>query len=199
LKKRFIQMHYEDRISDDMDHHQILGWESKDAQQARFKVLTDNIILTGKRLLDVGCGLGDLYKYLKESSIKCRYTGVDISEKMILRASRVHPDAEFYFRDVFEGEHLFEENSFDIVYSSGIFNLNLGNNLDFLSDAVRIFHFMSSSYTVFNLLSEKSANKESQYYYYNIEQISELIKKYFSNYKIVEYYLENDFTVIGKK
>ncbi len=199
MKKRFIQMHYEDRISDDMDHHQILGWESKDAQQARFKVLTDNIILTGKRLLDVGCGLGDLYKYLKESSIKCRYTGVDISEKMILRASRVHPDAEFYFRDVFEGEHLFEENSFDIVYSSGIFNLNLGNNLDFLSDAVRIFHFMSSSYTVFNLLSEKSANKESQYYYYNIEQISELIKKYFSNYKIVEYYLENDFTVIGKK
>ena len=55
-----------------------LDWSSKKAQEDRFKILTDIGDLSGCKILDVGCGFGDLYKWLNKQEIQVNYTGIDI-------------------------------------------------------------------------------------------------------------------------
>ena len=43
-----------------------LGWGSTESQEKRFKALSEVGIDNGDRVLDVGCGFGDLYFYLKK-------------------------------------------------------------------------------------------------------------------------------------
>lgn len=71
-----------------------------------------------KVVLDFGCGIGRLTKALANYFEKC--CGVDISEKMILKArelSRLVTNCEFLVND---HEHLgrFPDNRFDMIYSN---------------------------------------------------------------------------------
>ena len=47
----------------------------------------------------------------------------------------------------------------------------------FLDDALKLFHEISSEYIVFNLLSEKSDNRDDKYYYYSIKDVETAVKK----------------------
>jgi ubiquinone/menaquinone biosynthesis C-methylase UbiE len=84
----------------------------------------------GKRLLEVGCGLGiDLVRFAQHGAI---VTGVDLAEESIKLASE-----HFAFKGVdgdlrtMNGEHLqFTDGSFDAVYAHGV--------LQYTSDAERM-------------------------------------------------------------
>ncbi len=80
-----------------------------------------------------------------------KYTGVDILEAMIERAKAKNLGGDFLHTDIFQG-NMFQDRSFDVVYASGIFNLNLGNNREFLIKALDLFMRFSSEAVVFNLL-----------------------------------------------
>lgn len=199
MKFRLIN-HYENRLDNNVPNYKILDWESSDAQLSRFSVLLENIDLENKTILDAGCGLADLYSFLTKTNVDMSYSGIDISEKMIDRCKNKFPDITFICDDIFQCDKAFNESSFDIVYSSGVFNLNLGNNFDLLKQAIPSFYKISSKYIIFNLLSHKSTDKDSKYYYYSPSEVISLLKTYkFSKIKIVEDYLSNDFTVICEK
>ncbi|MGH7799258.1 MAG: class I SAM-dependent methyltransferase [Thermodesulfobacteriota bacterium] len=86
----------------------------------------------GKRLLEVGCGLGiDLIRFAKGGAI---VTGIDISEKTIELARK---NFEIHGIDCdlrpMNGEHLqFSDSSFDVVYSLGV--------LGYTRDAMQMIH-----------------------------------------------------------
>lgn len=197
-----IKKYYDKNMETAEEEHEILGWESKEAQYARFAALKDNVDLNGMKLLDVGCGLGNLYEYLKEEKVKVKYTGVDILPSMIDSAKSKGLDCELLCADVFE-DKVFKPKSFNVVYSSGIFNLNLGNNKDFLKKAITRFMELATDYLCFNLLHYKSPNREDTYYYFSPEEAVGIIKEVCgekaADIKIIEDYLKNDFTVICKK
>ena len=97
-----------------------------------------------------------------------------------------------------------KNDKFDVLYTSGIFNLNLGNNKTFLKSSFERFAVIADEYFVCSLLSDASKNKEDAYYYYNSEIIEKSmigVKKMYpsSDYTIVDGYLPNDMTVIWKK
>lgn len=197
-KKDLIKSYYEPKIRENPNDSAKLGWESEEAQKLRFSVLADNIDLNGKSLLDVGCGLGNLYSYLSERDINALYSGVDLLEEMVICAKEKYPEAEFFCDDVFEGKFS-ESNKYDVIYSSGIFNLNLVNNLEFLEKALGKFISMARIAVVFNLLSDRSENKEPEYFYYNPKDVSEIISKLPvppSKTVFIDSYLKNDFTVV---
>ncbi len=62
--------------------------------------LVASLVTPGSRVLEVGCGLGDLVAGLDAS----RKVGVDISPRMIEIAKRRHPDVELVVADVEEDE-----------------------------------------------------------------------------------------------
>lgn len=52
--------------------------------------------LKGKSVLDVGCGYGDLLRYLPD----CRYYGIDTNADAVEEAQRLHPTEEFAVTDM---------------------------------------------------------------------------------------------------
>jgi 2-polyprenyl-3-methyl-5-hydroxy-6-metoxy-1,4-benzoquinol methylase len=86
----------------------------------RYKLIT-RLVKNGKisaSVLDVGCGKGILYQYLKQSLPPFNYLGIDISENAVNEAKKRFPEAIFRQMD-FDKEEL--DQKFDFI----IFNETL--------------------------------------------------------------------------
>ena len=66
-------------------------------------------------ILDVGCGTGNLLRYLKDKIDfnECNYTGIDFSEQMINYCQTKYPNANFICGDILENE---SKNNFYINF-----------------------------------------------------------------------------------
>lgn len=91
-----------------------------DSLLCRYKALSEVMDLSDRSVLEVGCGLGDLGSYLREKYQRLRYTGVDISPKMIEEAKRVYPGHDFFHASLLD---LDSRNEADVVIAQGIFYL----------------------------------------------------------------------------
>ena len=191
-----MKKHYYPRLEEYMETHRILDWESREAQFARFRVLTDNVNLEGKSVLDVGCGCGDLFSMLREDGIEAEYRGVDILPEMIRKARDLHGDKLFICGDIFKDTSVCSEH-FDVVFTSGIFNLNLGNNQEFFSNSLSTLSRLAEENLVINLLDESSPGRDDSYFYFNPEKASGELESFGWNVKIIKGYLDNDFTLLG--
>lgn len=192
-----IEKYYLPRLEKNQIDCKILGWENEKAQLLRFQVL-DSVIKEKASLLDVGCGLGNLYEYFQKKMISIHYTGVDLLPEMIKLARERYPGVSFVDGDIFK-MGLFEDKRFDFLYASGIFNIDLGNNLSFLENALLKFRQLTNNTIVFNLLHIRSKTKEPGYFYFVPEEVTALIYSLLgkeNKVKIIENYLDNDFSVI---
>ena len=71
------------------------------------------------RLLDFGCGVGNLYGQVADFFPTAVYTGVDPSKDSILKArSRYQGDVDFQEHDSEE----WETNGYDLIFSAGVFH-----------------------------------------------------------------------------
>lgn len=196
-----IKQYYDlNNVSGSPDYY-ILGWESEEAQKLRFDQLIGNMDLNNRTILDVGCGTGNLLEYISIKFTNFRYTGIDVLPHMIERAEQKKLNGKFVCMDLFKNNP-YSNKSFDVIFSSGIFNLNLGNNEEFLLDAVEIFQSLARETVSFNLLWDKSQDKDSKYFYFSPEEVfNKLISKYpeLWNITIQKGYLHNDFTVYLNK
>jgi len=197
-RRKAIQRHYEPRITPGRENFDVLDWSDAESQQRRFQVLIDHVPLAGKTLLDVGCGLGDLWGYLKERSIPAQYTGVDLIEKMIAAARRQHADAEFLCADLFT-EDAPQIGPFDVVFCSGAMNLELGNNRRFLPLAMRRMLDLAGVTVVVNLLHVRTPDKYEHCAYYDPADVLIALADLSCEARIIDDYLPNDFTVICRK
>jgi SAM-dependent methyltransferase len=176
---------------------QFVGWENAQAQLLRFDVLLSAVKLEGKSLLDVGCGVGNLLEYLNQRNISVDYTGVDLIERMISLAQSKNLKGSFYHLDLFESNP-FPNHSFDIVFASGIFCVDFGNNEQFLKLAINTMATLAREAIVFNFLHKNSPDKELGFSYSDPMEIKLMVEKLLSKAEvsIIEGYLDNDFTVV---
>ncbi len=95
-----------------------LDYGSREGQTARFNVLIDACDYRGKKVLDVGCGLGDFGILLAERAPDSTYIGIDVCEGMVKQAR--HRGLEARHIDI-----LGDSNTppGDIVIANGIFYL----------------------------------------------------------------------------
>jgi SAM-dependent methyltransferase len=194
-----IRDHYEWRIDPSRASHDVLDWASARTQHQRFEVFLRHVDLYNRTLLDVGCGLGDLWAFLSDNGVPVRYTGVDISEKMLAAARQRQPGGYFLWMDVFAHECPFDARSFDVVFASGIFNLNLGNNRQFLPAALERLMLLADECAAFNLLHRRGESEAHRYAYYDPDEVLASIRRPGWNFEIIDDYLPNDFTVICRR
>ena len=101
-------------------------WGSEQSQNVRFKILAE-LFLTKSNfsVLDLGCGLGDFYKFLLNQGFeKIYYTGIDINNELIEEAQKRYSEENFILGSVNELPVI---EKFDYVVASGIYNL--GDNV----------------------------------------------------------------------
>ena len=110
--------------------YRALGFGRRSSQEKRFGALAALGSFDGARILDVGCGFGDLLGWLRARGVQPRYTGLDFTESMIERCRKRFPDAEARFP---EGSARFivgdaltwqADGEYDYVIASGIFGYN---------------------------------------------------------------------------
>ncbi len=201
-RKRAILRHFEPRIRPGRENFEIVQWGSAASQEARFAVLVENVNLSGKRLLDLGCGLGDLLSHLTAHRIAADYTGVDISAKMIDEARRRQPGGRFICADLFDDpanlpRYGFGQKSFDVAFCSGAFNLDLGNNAEFVPAAVKRLMELAGEHVVFNLLHTRTPRaSDDGFVYYDPADVVAAIRPLGWHIRLLEDYLPNDFTIV---
>ena len=102
-----------------------LGW-TKNKQDIRFEQLMRYIQGESVSILDVGCGFGDLYRYLRETKKpkQIDYCGIDIMAPFIQEAQRRYAQetARFYHCSLSE---LKEETVYDWVVECGMFGTRI--------------------------------------------------------------------------
>lgn len=119
---------YTNRYRDLGYHVRTLGWGSAEQQRRRFAMtLTLGLDLTGKRVVDIGCGFGDYYDYLKDAGVSCdSYLGLDINPDLLHEARARHEDdprTTFVQADLTQEQP--DEPLGDVGVMLGVLNLNL--------------------------------------------------------------------------
>lgn len=203
-RKSIIVDHYINRVNDlNIPDYKVVDWESEEAQNLRFKALIEHFNMNGNVLLDVGCGVGSLAEYIDKNNINLYYIGIDIMPEMVERAkSKTYKNIspQFMTMDFFKKTDI--KDDVDYIYTSGIFNLNLGNNEEFLKEAIEAFLLAARKGVCFNLLDISCKEKYGdKYYYYKKDDIllltQDILKKLnlSSKIHIEDKYLQNDFSV----
>ena len=93
-----------------------LGW-IKGKQNIRFEALS-TYVNSNSKLLDFGCGFGDLLKYLSNKSINVDYYGCDVVDEFINEARLQNPTGNYF--KVRLNEDL--KDNYDYILCSGTFN-----------------------------------------------------------------------------
>jgi ubiquinone/menaquinone biosynthesis C-methylase UbiE len=120
-------------------NHKALHWSNSDNQILRFMILEEIGNLKGRKVLDLGSGLGDFYSYLDAKNIKCRYTGYDIVDEFIAESKKRYKNIHFESKNILMSK---TTDRFDYVVSSGLFAF--GNRTFFhemIKEALRISRF----------------------------------------------------------
>jgi SAM-dependent methyltransferase len=118
--------------SDEAEHESLakqVGWQSYESQKQNFEVATNlnNIAWNSVHsILDVGCGYGELVRYLREEkAFEGTYTGVDILDRFIHGATQTYGEDDrntFICGDILSCSQLL--SAYDIVISMGTLSIN---------------------------------------------------------------------------
>ncbi|MDD4527462.1 MAG: class I SAM-dependent methyltransferase [Candidatus Margulisbacteria bacterium] len=192
IKKSITRFFDEMIVSYPLESSEIIGWSSKETQLIRFNTLVQIADLNLSSILDVGCGVGDLYPFLKEKFSAISYQGIDLHPKMIQLAIKKYPEGSFK-----EAELQNFSGQYDYVFVSGAFNLRVEDNARYLSDQLSFMNRVAKKGIAFNLLSSYS-KIDARYpslYYYNPLEVFTLCKNRFERVILRHDYLSNDFTI----
>jgi len=186
-------------INESHDEHSAIG-NSKSSHEKRFSKILDLGNFQNSKILDVGCGLGAFYTFLKEKKIIIDYTGYDINEKMLEGAKANKPEISERFKNIDIIETAIE-NAFDYSISVGPLNLNMDEKTNYEMTFKLLDNLFKCSKKGFalSMTSILSRKKNEDTFYYDPKIIIEHIAKYCNNYRIDHSYLPHDFTVFCYK
>ena len=139
------------------------------SQEKRMEILTCIGDFKSSSILDFGCATGHLNTYLKrEHNFGGRYTGYDLSSKMINKARQNHPESKFEVRNILDrgvGE------TFDYILISGTFNDQTGDNWDWMRECLRILFKNARKAIAFNNLSTYVDYQDKHLFYVDPEKL----------------------------
>ena len=116
-----------------------LGWGKARYQTLRFQAAARALEpgdLLGRSVLDVGCGLGDLYEFLAAAKLKpARYLGLDINASLLQMAAAKLPQCRFEGRDLLLNP--FAAPVADTGLMLGVINFKLKRHQEYARELIR--------------------------------------------------------------
>lgn len=175
-----------------------LNWGSTYSQRCRFAVLTAIGIEDGDRILDVGCGLGDLLEWCRKQGKSIDYTGVDITPMMVEAASNRFPSAYFVCGDLKEN-NLLQGERYDYVVASGIFYFRRHEPFVFMQNMIREMFSRCRKGIAFNSLSNWLEKEEEGEYYADPCTVVDYCRTLTPYVTLFHDYHPGDFTIHMRK
>lgn len=176
-KERIIER-YNKRIAKFGNTIEALASGSDERRNMRFQVLMDCGIQKGDKILDLGCGFGDLYKFLRSTfgDDGFEYVGIDINPTIIEGAKERFPDVDFRVLDILEDKM---EERFDYIVSTSSFNLKLSDtdNYTFAQKMFEKCYEYSNKGVAIDFLTEYVDFRSSEdAFYYSPERLFSIAK-----------------------
>ncbi len=172
-----------------------LYWSRKGAAHQRFRQFWAEIDFNNKSVLDVGCGFGEMAKFLKKRYEGVTYTGVDIVPEFIDEAKRANSESTFLVRDYFDDPL---EGKFDIVLASGVLNSNVEKNMEWRKKNIKIMFAHAKKVCAFNMLGaypKPRNDPKSNIWYANSLEILEYCMSLTRRVILRANYHPTDFTI----
>jgi SAM-dependent methyltransferase len=165
---------------------------SRRGQLMRFEVFLDDHVISGATLLDVGCGVGDLYEHLRRRDIDCEYTGFDLSPAMIGRCRERFPGVRFDCGNFLEWN---PGQAFDYVVSIGIHNIRIPGGTELLHAFMRRQFEMCTRAAYLSLLTDRYQGFAPHIQAWRVEDVLSAALAITPYVAIRHDYLPNDFGV----
>ena len=168
LGKKELLYFYNRHLKDFGDAPQAVRW-TPEGQRRRYETLLKIAgDFSGKKILDFGCGKGDLYEFIKERDISINYCGIDVNENLIKLAKSKYPETEFIAVDLEESEF---ERVFDVIFICGVFNLRIAGIEESMKNVLKKLFRLCKEALHVNLLSYYIAQRNVELFYVKPEEI----------------------------
>jgi SAM-dependent methyltransferase len=160
-----LSKHYGELVKRHGDAPEGAQYADRETQERRMAVLCEIGIARDSKVLDFGCGTGQLLSFLQRSlGYEGEYVGYDISPEAIELARSVHPAGRFEVRNILEEP---VEETFDYVMVSGVFNNLISDNRAFFEAISRRLMAQADVGYAFNMLSRFVDFYDDGLYYEN--------------------------------
>ncbi len=177
-----------------------LGWD-KGKQQIRFTILTSQYDFRGKKVLDIGCGFGDLNQVLEQRvGWEYEYRGVDLVPVLMEKAKELYPAENISFSCA----DILAENftgDYDYAVASGLFNTKFKDfsNYDFIEAVMHKGLSICRDGLAFDFLSDKVGYQNSHSFHSSPERILSMAYKHSRNVVLRNDYMPFEFAVFINK
>ena len=182
-------------LSNGLNDAERVGWGSSSSQEKRFQVLVEIGNLENNSILDIGCGLGSLFEFIKKKYGILSYTGVDINPKMIELAKQNFSEAEFIEIDIIKNRDFINKRKFDYVFLSGALNLSEDKHYKNIKSMMKEMFFLSKKGVALNFLSMFSDHLFPGEYYCNPKDILDIAFSMTKKVILRHDYMQHDFTI----
>jgi tRNA G46 methylase TrmB len=166
---------YQRRIAEHGPTFASLNSGSEAKQALRHSVHATALRGVRPSILEIGCGLGDFYKYLLAQNRDCTYHGFDAVPEYIAECRRIYPQAKFEVRNVFlDGI----DGSYDSIVMSQVLNnrYQKSDNMQVMRRALELaFQHTRTSVSV-DMLSTYVDFRNPDLFYYEPEEILRIAK-----------------------
>jgi SAM-dependent methyltransferase len=153
---------YYDRLVDRYGHDpRACDYGRAASQLIKFKVLAAVLDLREKSVLDVGCGFADFAVHLREGHPGVKYTGIDLSPRMIAEAQRSNPGLDLRVGNILDQK----DGTFDVVTANGIFYLLGAHAPKLMRSIIQKMYHLAQTAVAFNSLSSWATDQEEGEYY----------------------------------
>tara|TARA_B100001167_G_scaffold174750_1_gene127578 strand:- start:321 stop:920 length:600 start_codon:yes stop_codon:yes gene_type:complete len=175
-----------------------LAYSGEKSQKIKFNIVTEVGIEDNCSVLDVGCGFGDYFNYLKQRGIKnVKYCGIDISNKIVDFAKEKNSLANVIQGNVLD---LSDDEKYDYVISLGFNCVKTGTNWETLTQVLDKMWKLSKKGIAYNAVSTFSETSPRKIYFVSPAKVIDYIMTNLT-YKVVfrHDYMPHDFTIFAYK
>lgn len=175
-----------------------LAYSGEKSQKIKFNIVTEVGIEDNCSVLDVGCGFGDYFNYLKQRGIKnVKYCGIDISNKIVDLAKEKNSLVNVIQGNVLD---LSDDEKYDYVISLGFNAVKTGSNWETLTQVLDKMWKLSKKGIAYNAVSTFSEAKPRKIYFVSPAKVIDYIMNNLT-YKVVfrHDYMPHDFTIFAYK
>jgi SAM-dependent methyltransferase len=197
--KNEVNKRYTNRFNEFGYSPKSLGWD-KGKQGLRSEILTSQYDFENKRILDIGCGFGDLNIVLQQKAKHYNYFGVDVVDVLVQAGKELYkkPEIEFYTGDFLDKSFTGE---FDYAIASGMFNFKLkdGDNYEFIENVMQKALQLCKDGIAFDFLSDKVDYQKEITFHSSPERILAIAYKFSRNIILRNDYMPFEFSVFINK
>lgn len=184
-----LKKHYKNLFSKYGNSAKSVQYTDKETQYKRFKILTE-ISNNLSSVVDLGCGLGDLYKYLEEKEENIKYLGLDFVEEFIQSAKQNTENSHTKF-EVFDILKQEIPKGYDYVLLSGVFNNIMDDNWEFMKLSLKKMYTACNKGIAFNAMSSYVDYYDKDLFYINPCKVFDFCKTELS----AKVTLRNDYLI----